>query len=110
MGPGPICRSAGGKERAGARTDGRDRRRRALSRVFRRGVRSRRIPLVREYNLPGQDRNLWTVFDPQGRVLGFVEMPFGAEVYEIGADYILGGTEDGLGVERVGLWPLDRVR
>ena len=65
---------------------------------------------VRDYNLPGQDRNLWTVFDLEGRVLGFVEMPFEAEVYEIGADYILGGTEDEMGVERVGLWALDRVR
>ena len=65
---------------------------------------------VREYDLPGQDRNLLTVFDPEGRVLGFVEMPFEAEVYEIGLDYILGGTEDELGVERVQLWSLGCAR
>ena len=64
---------------------------------------------VREYGLPGRDRDFWTVFEPEGRVVGFVEMPFEIEVYEIGVDYILGGTEDELGVERVGLWPLDRV-
>jgi len=64
---------------------------------------------VKEYNLSGQDRNLWTVFGPEGRALGFVEMPFEAEVYEIGPDYILGGSEDELGVERVRLWRLDRA-
>lgn len=39
----------------------------------------------------------------------FVETPFEIEVYEIGVDYVLGGTEDELGVERVRVWPLDRV-
>ena len=65
---------------------------------------------VREYNLPGHDRNLWTVFDPEGLVLGFVETPFELEVYEIGVDYVLGKTNDELGVERVQLWQLDRAR
>ena len=65
---------------------------------------------VQEYNLPGQDQNLWTVFDAEGRVQGFVEMPAGIEVYEIGVDYVLGKTTDELEVERVCLWPLDRSR
>ena len=63
---------------------------------------------VREYDLPGQDRNLWTVFDPEGRVQGFVEMPIGFEPHEIGEDYILGLARDDLGVERVQLWGLSR--
>ena len=65
---------------------------------------------VREYNLPGQeDRALWTVFDPEGLALGFVETPPELVIYEIGEDYILGKVEDDLGVEYVQLWSLDRV-
>jgi hypothetical protein len=65
---------------------------------------------VREYDLPGEDRDrpLWTVFDPDGIVLGFVETPPGLVIYEIGADYILGKVRDELRVEYIQLWPLDR--
>ena len=63
---------------------------------------------VQEYNFPGQHDNIWTVFDADGRVQGFVETPSGLDVFEIGEDYILGTTTDELGVERVQLWPLDR--
>lgn len=63
---------------------------------------------MEEYSSPSQDRSLWTVFDSQGRVQGFVEMPAEVEVYEIGVDYVLGKTTDELEVERVRLWPLDR--
>ena len=66
---------------------------------------------IREYDLPREERPapLWTVFDPEGHVLGFVETP--AElwmVYEIGEDYILGHSMDELGVESIQVWPLDR--
>ncbi|MYA12284.1 MAG: hypothetical protein F4087_10700 [Gemmatimonadetes bacterium] len=63
---------------------------------------------VREYDPPGDDRPLWTVFDPEGIVQGFVETPPGLVIYEIGADYILGKVRDELRVEYVQLWPLDR--
>lgn len=65
---------------------------------------------VREATLPGMDRPapLWTVFDPEGRVLGFIETPDGLTVLEIGADYILGRTTDDLGVESVQVWGLER--
>ena len=65
---------------------------------------------VREYDFPGEPRPapLWTVFDPGGRVLGFVETPDGLDVLEIGEDYVLGRTEDDLGVESVHVWPLER--
>lgn len=67
---------------------------------------------VEEYNLPHDDRSgtLWTVFDPEGHALGFVETPDGLEIDEIGEDYILGWVEDDLGVESVQLWPLARSR
>ncbi len=65
---------------------------------------------VREATLPGMDRPapLWTVFNPEGRVLGFIETPEGLTVLEIGADYLLGQTEDDLGVESVQVWALER--
>ena len=65
---------------------------------------------VREYDLPGEERPvpLWTVFDAEGRVLGYVETPAGLSIYEIGADYILAKVVSELGVESVQVWPLER--
>lgn len=65
---------------------------------------------VREYDIPGEVRSapLWTVFDRAGRVLGFVETPSRLLVREIGVDYILGRAVDGLGVESIQVWPLER--
>ena len=66
---------------------------------------------VREATLPGMDRPapLWTVFDPEGRALGFIETPAGLPVFEIGADYLLGRATDDLGVKQVQVWALERV-
>ncbi len=63
---------------------------------------------VREYRLPGERHRLWTVFDPEGRVLGLIDMPGSFAVEEIGEDYILGTRDDELGIEYVESWPLDR--
>ena len=65
---------------------------------------------IEEYRFSGEERRLWTVFDPEGRVLGLVEMPgsFRISIGEIGEDYILGTREDELGVEYVESWSLDR--
>jgi len=63
---------------------------------------------VQEYPLPGEEDNVWTVFDPGGRILGFIETPPGLDVFEIGEDYVLGMAMDENDVERVQLWPLDR--
>jgi len=65
---------------------------------------------VREATLPGIDRPapLWTVFDAEGRALGFIETPDGLTVFEIGADYLLGRVTDDVGVESVQVWRLER--
>ena len=65
---------------------------------------------VEEYEIPGEERPgvLWTVFDAEGRVLGFVETPEELEVYEIGEDYVLGRARDEFDVESVQVWPLER--
>ncbi|WP_420449192.1 hypothetical protein [Candidatus Palauibacter sp.] len=64
---------------------------------------------VEEYREPGETGRVWTVFDPEGRVLGFLETPPGLRVFEIGADYILGAAYDEFQIEYVQLWPLDRA-
>jgi len=65
---------------------------------------------VYEYEAPGEETagTLFNVFDAEGRVLGFFEMPEGMGILEIGADYILGRVENDLGVQSVQLWPLER--
>ncbi len=65
---------------------------------------------VREATLPGTDRPapLWTVFDAEGRALGFIETPDGLTVFEVGADYLLGRATDEMGVESVQVWALER--
>ena len=67
---------------------------------------------VREHELPGEGGAdpVWTVFDPEGRVLGFVETPARLDVYEIGENYILGRATDELGVEYIQVWSLERSR
>lgn len=66
---------------------------------------------VEEYPLPGGTDGptaLWTVFDPGGRMHGQVETPAGLEIFEIGADYIIGSMADELGIQSVQLLSLDR--
>ena len=65
---------------------------------------------VEEYEVPGARRPgvQWTVFDPEGRVLGYMETPEGLVIHEIGEDYLLGHTYDELHVEYVQLWALER--
>ncbi|MDE0121648.1 MAG: hypothetical protein OXQ93_12425 [Gemmatimonadota bacterium] len=65
---------------------------------------------VEEYEVPGARRPgvLWTVFDPEGRALGYVETPEGLVIHEIGEDYILGHVYDELHVEYVQVWDLER--
>lgn len=48
----------------------------------------------------------WTVFTPQGAVMGRVEVPAGLEVRDIGADYVLGIMRDELDVPYVLRYPL----
>lgn len=66
---------------------------------------------VAEFRPPGEGPSsptVWTVFDPEGVAQGFVETPGDLEVYEIGADYILGRVRDEVGTEQVQAWGLER--
>ena len=50
----------------------------------------------------------WTVFAPDGRLLGDLTTPAGFTPYQIGSDWLLGVSEDSLGVERVALLRLNK--
>lgn len=65
---------------------------------------------VQDHRPPGEDGgpDRWLVFDPEGRILGAVELPAGFTVFEIGEDYVLGRLTDDLEVERVLLHVLRR--
>lgn len=63
---------------------------------------------VQEYARPGTEPTRWTVFDPQGRLLGGVDLPEHFEVFEIGSDYVLGKYADEFEVEYVRLYELVR--
>jgi hypothetical protein len=64
-------------------------------------TRDERIPGVE-----GPDR--WQVFDPDGRLLGEVEIPQRLNVQQIGADFVLGSWTDDLDVPYVRLYALER--
>lgn len=63
---------------------------------------------VEEYQMPGVERTVWTVFDGDGRVQGLVETPVGLDVYEIGEEYILGRATDDFDIEYVQMFQLTR--
>ncbi len=48
----------------------------------------------------------WSVFDPEGVWLGRVTLPEGLEIFEIGADYILGRWRDEFEVEYIMVYEL----
>lgn len=67
---------------------------------------ARRIWLE-DYAGPSDVGRTWTVFDPDGRMLGRVEVPEGLLILDIGADYVAGVYRDELEVEHVQLYGLE---
>jgi len=61
---------------------------------------------VGEYRRPGDDQPRWTVFDPDGVMLGVVETPQRYRIFEIGSDYVLGRGADELDVEHIQIYDL----
>jgi hypothetical protein len=61
---------------------------------------------VAEYLRPGDEQPRWTVFDPDGTMLGTVETPPGFQILQIGSDFMLGRWQDELGVEHVRMYEL----
>jgi len=63
---------------------------------------------VRRFTIPGETRETWGVFAPDGIFLGHLTMPPRFTLLEIGSDYVLGLSRDEDGVQRVQLHALDR--
>ena len=61
---------------------------------------------VEEYLRPGDEQPLWTVFTPEGKMLGDVETPPDLQLVQVGRDFVLGVRKDTLGVEHVQLYNL----
>jgi len=61
---------------------------------------------VREYDLPGNEANNWSVFDAEGTLLGTLELPPRFKPLDIGPDYVLGLWRDADDVERVRMYDL----
>jgi hypothetical protein len=62
---------------------------------------------IQEPGKPGDTRGeLWTVINPEGRVLGTVRTPQGLAVKQIGSDWVLGTTLDEEDVEHLRLYQL----
>ena len=64
---------------------------------------------VSDYRLSADDPGRWTVFDPEGRMLGTVATPARFRVFEIGTDYVLGVWADDMDVEHVRLFTLEKT-
>ena len=64
---------------------------------------------IKEYSPPAEeDTNRFLVFDPTGVWLGSVTFPAGLAVSSIGSDYVIGETQDELGVEVVSVHRLEK--
>lgn len=63
---------------------------------------------VQEFTVPGEAAAGWAVFDPEGRLLGSVQMPERFRPTHIGADFVLGVARDEMDVERVRLYTLEK--
>lgn len=55
------------------------------------------------------DPAVWSVFDPEGAVLGTIQTPPGLLIYQIGEDFLFGRVRDELGVERLVRFPMERT-
>ncbi len=52
---------------------------------------------------------VWTVFDPNGRLLGEVATPPGLQIHQIGEDFVLGVWRDELEIDHVQMYTLNRT-
>ena len=64
---------------------------------------------VREYDLPGNEANNWSVFDAEGTLQGTLGLPPRFQPLDIGSDYILGLWRDADDVEHVRMYELIKL-
>lgn len=56
----------------------------------------------------GDDPQSWTVHDKRGRILARLTTPAGFNVMHVARDRVVGVSRDGMGVEYVSIYPLER--
>jgi hypothetical protein len=62
------------------------------------------------YPTPGvEGPNSWSIFNPEGRLLGEVKTPAGLDLHQIGQDFLLGVWRDELDVQYVRMYALERA-
>jgi hypothetical protein len=65
---------------------------------------------VLEFNRLATDTDRWTVFNPDGALVGTLEFPPRFQPFHIGDDFLLGLTRDADGVETVKLYRIEKPR
>jgi hypothetical protein len=63
---------------------------------------------VEDFQRPGAEKRSWNVFDPEGALVGRVDLPDRFNPTEFGPDYVLGLGWDELNVEYVKMYGLTR--
>ncbi|MFC1791639.1 hypothetical protein ACFL0I_04140 [Gemmatimonadota bacterium] len=61
-----------------------------------------------DYGRPGDAERVWSVFHPEGKLVGRVSIPSGYRVLEIGIGHVLGWNTDPRGGDMVSVFPLTR--
>ncbi|MCY4571302.1 MAG: hypothetical protein OXF01_00765, partial [Gemmatimonadetes bacterium] len=61
-----------------------------------------------DHGVAGANTYEFFVFAPDGRHLGMIELPAGLEVYQIGADFMLGKVSDEFDVDYVHLYRIEK--
>jgi len=65
---------------------------------------------VEHFATPIDTSSRWSVFGPDGVLLGEVAPPSGVRIFQIGSDFILGVGRDEMDVEQVRVYPLEKPR
>jgi hypothetical protein len=63
---------------------------------------------VERFSTPMATTSRWSVFDPDGILLGEVETPYGVRIFQIGSDFMLGVGRDAMDVEQVRVYGLNK--
>lgn len=64
---------------------------------------------VQHVPLPGDQTIRWSVFNPEGRLLGTIAAPPDLQLLQVGPDFVLGLYRDDVGIESVRLHRLERT-
>ena len=63
---------------------------------------------VRAWSPAGAERDKWTIFAPDGKIIAGLEVPLGLEFLDVGEDYVLALWKDEVDLEYVRLYRLEK--